>query len=190
MAALSNFKNGLIAFLATFPCILFYLCFLHNIHNEDHNSLWNWCNNHPILLANIMFFLNVNVLFWFIALLQSNLHWVTIILFYLLLWWIYFKKNILTKLSNWKLYKTYCCKKSKFFSKSIYWSWNLFFYFIGTNKKLFLNFTWNAMNLYYYSLSGQTFKIWSIFFFLVRSALWIIIFAYIRANTLCFIKVL
>ncbi|KAL3379100.1 hypothetical protein AABB24_000027 [Solanum stoloniferum] len=75
MATLSNFKNGLIAFLATFPCILFYLCFLHNIHNEDHNSLWNWCNNHPILLANIMFFLNVNVLFWFIALLQSNLHW-------------------------------------------------------------------------------------------------------------------
>ncbi|KAM3324704.1 hypothetical protein P3S67_005856 [Capsicum chacoense] len=70
----STFKNALIAILATFPSILFYISFLHHHNNEDH-SLWNWCNQHPFLLANVMFFLNVNVLFWFIALLQSSLHW-------------------------------------------------------------------------------------------------------------------
>ncbi|KAJ8574222.1 hypothetical protein K7X08_026027 [Anisodus acutangulus] len=74
MATHSNFKNALIAFLAPLPCILFYLSFLHHYHNKN-NSLWNWCNDHPILLVNILFFLNVNVLFWFIALLQSSLHW-------------------------------------------------------------------------------------------------------------------
>ncbi|XP_060196437.1 uncharacterized protein C594.04c-like [Lycium barbarum] len=73
MATHSNFKNALIAFLAPLPSILFYLSFLQ--HHNENNSLWNWCNHHPLLLANIMFFLNVNVLFWFISLLQSSLHW-------------------------------------------------------------------------------------------------------------------
>lgn len=74
MASHSNFKNALIAFLAPFPSILFYLSFLHNHHHHNHNYEDNSLY-HPLLLANILFFLNVNVLFWFIALLQSSLHW-------------------------------------------------------------------------------------------------------------------
>ncbi|OIS96601.1 PREDICTED: uncharacterized protein C594.04c-like [Nicotiana attenuata] len=72
MATHSNFKNALTACVVPLPSILFYLYFLHHRHEDQ--SLWNWCNHHPLLLANLLFFLNVNVLFWFIALLQSS-HW-------------------------------------------------------------------------------------------------------------------
>ncbi|GLT79865.1 hypothetical protein SLA2020_513360 [Shorea laevis] len=53
-----NLKNAVIAFL-----------------KSSHNSpLWSWCFHHPILLANVFFFFNVNVLFWVISHIQSS-HW-------------------------------------------------------------------------------------------------------------------
>lgn len=72
----SNFKNVLIAFLVPLPSILFYISFLNQYHDNP-NSLspfWDWCYQHPLLLAHLLFFLNVNVLFWVIGLIQSS-HW-------------------------------------------------------------------------------------------------------------------
>ncbi|XP_059634483.1 uncharacterized protein C594.04c [Cornus florida] len=73
----ANLKNALIALLAPLPSILFYLSFLHHgtLAEDDFLSpLWMWCYNHPLLLANVLFFINVNLLFWIIGLIQSN-HW-------------------------------------------------------------------------------------------------------------------
>lgn len=72
----SNLKNAIIAFVATLPSILFYMYFLKHYSEADHSfsSLWTWCYHHPILLANVFFFLNINVLFWAIGHLQSS-HW-------------------------------------------------------------------------------------------------------------------
>lgn len=74
----SNLKNALIAFLVPLPSILFYLSFLKNyeyaIRIDSVPNLWAWCYHHPLLLANVLFFFNVNVLFWIIGLLQSS-HW-------------------------------------------------------------------------------------------------------------------
>ncbi|XP_027100186.1 uncharacterized protein C594.04c [Coffea arabica] len=73
----SNLKNAVLAFLVPLPSILFYLTFLYHYQDDDPNLLspvWKWCYNHPILLANIFFFFNVNVLFWLIGLIQSS-HW-------------------------------------------------------------------------------------------------------------------
>ncbi|MED6206197.1 hypothetical protein PIB30_024489 [Stylosanthes scabra] len=93
----NNVKNAIIAFLAPLPSILFYLSFLNHYHHSPTTtthlpSLWKWCYHHPLLLANVLFFFNVNVLFWIVALLQSS-HWVrhtqlsviiTLLFFYLL----------------------------------------------------------------------------------------------------------
>lgn len=87
MGGSSNLKNALIAFLVPLPSVLFYLSFLNNYEsaiqnrNDDSNDepyfrLWTWCYQHPLLLANLLFFLNVNVLFWIIGLIQSC-HWVS-----------------------------------------------------------------------------------------------------------------
>lgn len=79
MASGRNLKNAVIAFLVPLPSIFFYLSFLN--HYDSANSplfwstLWSWCYHHPLLLANALFFLNVNVLFWLIGLIQSS-HWV------------------------------------------------------------------------------------------------------------------
>ncbi|KAL3501988.1 hypothetical protein ACH5RR_036437 [Cinchona calisaya] len=73
----SNLKHAIVAFLVPLPSILFYLTFLNHYHNDDPNSLspiWQWCFDHPLLLAHFFFFLNVNVLFWFIGVIQSS-HW-------------------------------------------------------------------------------------------------------------------
>lgn len=69
----SNLKNGVIALLVPLPSILFYLCFLSNCGGGS--GLWKWCNHHPLLLVNALFFLNVNLVFWLISHLQSS-HWV------------------------------------------------------------------------------------------------------------------
>ncbi|GFY90164.1 3-oxo-5-alpha-steroid 4-dehydrogenase [Actinidia rufa] len=74
-----NMKNAVIAIVAPLPTLFFYVSFLgycgdHDCHNSNDTSIWNWCYHHPLLLANILFFLNVNLLFWFIGLLQSS-HW-------------------------------------------------------------------------------------------------------------------
>ncbi|GAB4861482.1 hypothetical protein Ancab_036684 [Ancistrocladus abbreviatus] len=71
-----NLKNAVIAFLVPLPSILFYLSFLRCYNDPHHSlsSLWSWCYHHPVLLANALFVLNVNFLFWVIGLLQSS-HW-------------------------------------------------------------------------------------------------------------------
>lgn len=68
MGCTSNLKNAVIAFLAPLPSIIFYLSFINNA--TDHP----FCYRHPLLLVNLLFFFNVNILFWLIALIQSS-HW-------------------------------------------------------------------------------------------------------------------
>lgn len=76
----SNLKNAVIAFLVPLPSIFFYLSLLNHHHanitdGTGLSPLWAWCVDHPLLLVNILFFFNVNVLFWFISHIQSS-HWV------------------------------------------------------------------------------------------------------------------
>lgn len=78
---MGNLKNVVIAFLVPLPSIAFYLSFLHHSHQENQSPshappfhFLKWCSHHPLLLANLLFFFNVNVLFWVIGLIQSN-HW-------------------------------------------------------------------------------------------------------------------
>lgn len=88
-------KNVAIAFLAPLPSIAFFLTFLAHckattFHVDDSADpagaatatsgdahLWEWCAQHPLLLANLLFFANVDVLFWVVGLLQCN-NWVPI----------------------------------------------------------------------------------------------------------------
>ncbi|XP_061998572.1 uncharacterized protein C594.04c-like [Rosa rugosa] len=76
--ASNNVKNAVVAFLAPLPSILFYLTFLHNHQTssspEALSPIWAWCYHHPLLLANALFFFNVNVLFWVISQVLSS-HW-------------------------------------------------------------------------------------------------------------------
>ncbi|CAI9260270.1 unnamed protein product [Lactuca saligna] len=79
------FKNALIALMAPLPSIFFYISFLNHYQNDQHllSPLWNWCYRHPLILANTIFFLNIDVGFWLISLLQSSnwmidLYWTVI----------------------------------------------------------------------------------------------------------------
>ncbi|KAH6789194.1 3-oxo-5-alpha-steroid 4-dehydrogenase [Perilla frutescens var. frutescens] len=82
-----NLRGALLAFLAPLPSIFFYLSFLRHYaaagSPDSLSPVWAWCYHHPILLANLLFFLNINVLFWALALLQSSnwlidLYWTVI----------------------------------------------------------------------------------------------------------------
>lgn len=79
MSSCRNLKNAVIAFLVPLPSIFFYLSFLNHYDSPNSSSswssLWSWCYYHPLVLANTLFFLNVNVLFWVIGVIQSS-HWV------------------------------------------------------------------------------------------------------------------
>ncbi|XP_042489688.1 uncharacterized protein C594.04c [Macadamia integrifolia] len=94
---MGNLTNAVIAFLVPLPSIVFYLSFLRQFSapglvrgSTDSESVhppplwaWTWCAHHPFLLANLLFFLNVNVLFWLIGLMQSSnwmidLYWTVI----------------------------------------------------------------------------------------------------------------
>lgn len=83
-----NLRNALLAFVAPLPSILFYLAFLKHAGSAPVGDggdggdgdgglspLWSWCLHHPFLLANALFFFNVNVLFWVIGQIQSS-HWI------------------------------------------------------------------------------------------------------------------
>ncbi|KAJ3679801.1 hypothetical protein LUZ60_016079 [Juncus effusus] len=83
----SNMKNITIAILAPLPSILFYLSFLHYYNRDPFflsaSKIWSFCYENPLLLANILFFFNVDFLFWIIGLLLSNnwlidLYWTVI----------------------------------------------------------------------------------------------------------------
>ncbi|PIA40875.1 hypothetical protein AQUCO_02400140v1 [Aquilegia coerulea] len=69
-----NLKNAILAILIPLPSITFYLTFLHYNNNNYSSSLWIWCSHNPFLLANLLFFININLFFWIIGLLQSC-HW-------------------------------------------------------------------------------------------------------------------
>ncbi|XP_057454966.1 uncharacterized protein C594.04c-like isoform X2 [Lotus japonicus] len=80
-----NVKNAVIALLVPLPSILFYLSLLNHYDSSlatesdpsfqsSWSTLWAWCYHHPLLLANALFFFNVNVLFWVIGQIQSS-HW-------------------------------------------------------------------------------------------------------------------
>ncbi|KAG0524841.1 hypothetical protein BDA96_06G002800 [Sorghum bicolor] len=69
-----NLKNMVVALLVPLPSILFYLSFVRAGGDTGASTLSSWCAAHPLLLANILFFLNVDVLFWLVGLLLSN-HW-------------------------------------------------------------------------------------------------------------------
>uniref|UniRef100_A0A1D1XLY9 Uncharacterized protein C594.04c n=1 Tax=Anthurium amnicola TaxID=1678845 RepID=A0A1D1XLY9_9ARAE len=103
---MGNMKNASIALLAPLPSIAFFLAFLHRYPatvpvadpadptvstgggaaaaaTSGAAHLWEWCARHPLLLANLLFFANVDVLFWVVGLLQSNnwmidLYWTVI----------------------------------------------------------------------------------------------------------------
>ncbi|KAJ8898720.1 hypothetical protein K2173_004873 [Erythroxylum novogranatense] len=74
-----NLDNAAIAVLVPLPSVLFYLSFLSSYHaSVSHDTslspLWSWCVDHPFLLANVLFFFNVNVFFWLISHVQES-HW-------------------------------------------------------------------------------------------------------------------
>ncbi|XP_047323346.1 uncharacterized protein C594.04c [Impatiens glandulifera] len=71
-------KNAIVSILVLFPSILFYLSFLRH-HNAatlagdgSLSPFWSWCVDHPVLLTNLIFFFNVDILFWIIGLVRSN----------------------------------------------------------------------------------------------------------------------
>lgn len=67
---MGNLKNAAIALITPVPSILFYLYFLND------PLMWkSWCYHHPLLLANLLFFFNIDLLFWLISFLLSS-HWV------------------------------------------------------------------------------------------------------------------
>uniref|UniRef100_A0A804RHE2 Uncharacterized protein n=1 Tax=Zea mays TaxID=4577 RepID=A0A804RHE2_MAIZE len=74
MAGGSSLKNMVVAFLVPLPSILFYLSFVRAGGDTGASPLASWCAAHPLVLANVLFFLNVDVLFWLVGLLLSN-HW-------------------------------------------------------------------------------------------------------------------
>ncbi|XP_051213054.1 uncharacterized protein C594.04c [Lolium perenne] len=80
-----NLKNMVIAFLVPLPSIFFYLTFVRSQDDQSGSPspVTSWCAAHPLLLANFLFLLNVNVLFWLIGLLLNNnwlidLYWTVI----------------------------------------------------------------------------------------------------------------
>ncbi|KAF3790430.1 Uncharacterized protein EJ110_NYTH16601 [Nymphaea thermarum] len=76
-------RNVVIAFLVPLPSLAFYLVFLQGFLSSDPLPIWKWCADHPILLANLLFFINVDIIFWVISLLQKStwlidLYWTVI----------------------------------------------------------------------------------------------------------------
>ncbi|XP_008784730.1 uncharacterized protein C594.04c-like [Phoenix dactylifera] len=78
---MGNLKNATIAFVVPLPSLLFFLSFVRRhlpcsssspCPATTTSNLWSWCYHHPFLLANLLFFFNVDILFWLIGLLQSN----------------------------------------------------------------------------------------------------------------------
>ncbi|KAL4187117.1 hypothetical protein AMTRI_Chr09g17210 [Amborella trichopoda] len=81
---MGNLANMAIAFFVPIPSIVFHLTSLHcHSLSTDPPHPWKWLAQHPIFLANILFFINVDLIFWLIGLLQANtwlidLYWTVI----------------------------------------------------------------------------------------------------------------
>ncbi|KAJ6807992.1 uncharacterized protein M6B38_171520 [Iris pallida] len=73
---MGTLTNAIISFLVPLPSILFHLSFVlhHHHHSTTSSPFHQWCLYHPLLLANLLFLLNVDLLFWIIGLLLRN-HW-------------------------------------------------------------------------------------------------------------------
>lgn len=71
---MGSLKNAIVAIAVPLPSIIFYLCFINSGPFPLPSNLHQWCIDHPLLLSNLLFFLNVNLLFWLTGLLLSN-HW-------------------------------------------------------------------------------------------------------------------
>ncbi|KAL4336717.1 hypothetical protein HN51_046491 [Arachis hypogaea] len=83
MVLSGNLNNAVIAFLVPLPSIIIYLSFLKHYDDQSNfstklepfwSTFYSWCYHHPLLLANALFFFNVNVLFWIIGQFQRS-HW-------------------------------------------------------------------------------------------------------------------
>lgn len=77
----SNLFNFALVVLVAVPSIVFYAFFLHRCDGtgsggEENAASWGsvceWGREHPWYLVNALFFLNVDVLFWIIGILQSS----------------------------------------------------------------------------------------------------------------------
>ncbi|CAM6117376.1 unnamed protein product [Calypogeia fissa] len=76
----SNVLNFTLGVLVALPSIVFYTVFLHGCddpgfgiqRDENWENVCNWGRMYPWLLANVLFFLNVDVLFWIIGLQQGS----------------------------------------------------------------------------------------------------------------------
>ncbi|XP_078447925.1 3-oxo-5-alpha-steroid 4-dehydrogenase (DUF1295) [Wolffia australiana] len=75
---MGDWKNRLIAVLVPLPSLIFFLFFLNRFKSvasiSNSVNFWGWCARHPLLLANLLFFINIDVIFWLIGLIQSK-HW-------------------------------------------------------------------------------------------------------------------
>lgn len=88
-----NIANAALVVVVAIPALIFHFAFLYHCpgeaqHEEKSNAkLWSgvcgWGREHPLGLVNVVFFLNVDVLFWFISLAQGST-WVLIL--FLVFW--------------------------------------------------------------------------------------------------------
>lgn len=77
-----NIANAALVVVVAIPALIFHFAFLYHCpgeaqHEEKSNAkLWSgvcgWGREHPLGLVNVVFFLNVDVLFWFISLAQGS----------------------------------------------------------------------------------------------------------------------
>uniref|UniRef100_J3LV60 Uncharacterized protein n=1 Tax=Oryza brachyantha TaxID=4533 RepID=J3LV60_ORYBR len=67
-------RNMLIAFLLPLPSLLFFFTFVRPSNQDSRSTVSSWCAAHPLLVANLVFLFNVDLLFWLIGNLLSN-HW-------------------------------------------------------------------------------------------------------------------
>jgi hypothetical protein len=83
-----NISNAALAVAVAVPALLFHFVFLYHCPGEAEQQessdpqLWSrvceWGREHPLGLVNVIFFLNVDVLFWIISLVQEST-WVCIL---------------------------------------------------------------------------------------------------------------
>ena len=84
-----NISNAALAGVVAIPALIFYFAFLYDCPGamklEESSTMkqWSrvceWGREHPLGLVNVIFFLNVDVLFWIISLVQGST-WVLIFL--------------------------------------------------------------------------------------------------------------
>ena len=64
--------NLALLILAPAPSFLYYAHCGANTINQDPHGLCTWSHLHPLILVNVLFFVNVCVIFWVLSLLQGS----------------------------------------------------------------------------------------------------------------------